>query len=57
MSEVLTVRCAALGHRFEVEGEAALPPSAQPTDELRNYVAVDRLDCPVCNPPEQLPDL
>lgn len=55
-AETLTVRCVPAGHTFTVAGEEALPPSARATAEARVYEVADQIDCPECNPPEQMPD-
>lgn len=56
MAEVITVRHTSYGHAFRVEGVEALPPSAKETPDPAVYEIAEAMDCPVCNPPEQMPD-
>ncbi len=52
----LTVRHPLCGHSFSIESLAALPPSAQATDDPATYELEDPVDCPACTPPEEQPD-
>jgi hypothetical protein len=54
--KALTVRHPDCGHSFEVEGEAALPLSARPTEDPSTYEVSEVPDCPRCTPPEKMPD-
>lgn len=56
MGEELTIRHVRCGHSFQVSGLEALPPSARETSDPRVYELGDAVDCPICTPPEQLPD-
>ncbi len=56
MAETITVRHTSCGHEFQVEGVQALPPSARETSDPAIYDISEAVDCPVCNPPEQMPD-